>query len=427
MTKNTPLQNWWQLTAIQTATLGMVELVSSPKLALAYGAGTAALSSLIAGLLLWLVGFTIVSMAYEHKSNAIENASAFIGNFGGGLAAIVSIAGFPIWFIYQLYESAKMSHSTALSEETLLSLQVILGIFLGVVSALIATKNLLEILKKSSLAILPVLIALSLAIVYFSKASPDFSTMVISVECISAYIALSFAGMVNLPTFFQHSRSKYDAYLALTAMTLIVFFFQVITIMLCDNISDPFAIFGSFGSDYPILNSIQSFVIVAFLSLLCVNSNLSNLYFAYPSVKFLFSKFKMKHSLCILALINTAIFCATLIFPAAYERLLIGNKVADDFIANLGCALILIFFIREIVKHRPTPLEKLISTVSWIAGCIGTIYAHAYMVGNPLTFGINITVVAYLIAFFIEEPFWSAIELRKLLKKNNEKANTPTD
>ena len=47
-----------------------------------------------------------------------------------------------------------------------------------------------------------------------------------SIPCIIAYVSFLFAGMVNLPTFFRHARSRYDSYIALTFITLIIALFS---------------------------------------------------------------------------------------------------------------------------------------------------------------------------------------------------------
>lgn len=171
-------------------------------------------------------------------------------------------------------------------------------------------------------------------------------------------------------------------------------------------------------------SSIWKFTNVSFLITLLICSNLANLYFSYPSLEAVFPKIKKCKKLFILGLLNTVLYLFTLIFPKIYNILINGNSTADDFIANLGTSLIFIFLIREIVRHRPTRLEKLISTTSWVIGCCVTLYADIKGFKASLIWGIGATMLSFIVAFFIEEPFWSIKELKKFLTLNKKDSDS---
>lgn len=256
-----------------------------------------------------------------------------------------------------------------------------------------------------------------------SDGIPDFTGFTISASCTVSYISFLFAGMVNLPTFFRHARSKYDAYLSLTWITLFVVFFQISSIWISDALVSPYIPFkipvnaSFFGS------LILRITNVSFLLMLLVCSNLVNLYFSYPSWEAVFPKTWKYRKLFLIGLFNTFLYVFTLFYPKIYELLINANNSADDFIANLGTALILIFLVREIVRHRPTALEKIISSTSWIFGCSVTLYTDIKGFNIPLLWGIGATMLSFILAFFIEEPFWSMKKLKDFLavdKKDNE-------
>lgn len=419
-------QNSWHLACIQTASLGLPGIILSPQLANTYGAGTSTVSTLISGLVLWIIGFAIVSMAIEQRRNAIENAEAYIGRPGAKLAALISIIGFPIWYVYQIHETTGSISSVLLDVDGFGIVKNLFGPIIGICIAILALGNVIRIIKNLTVIFLPILLCYYIYLVISSGRIPDFKGFTISASCTVAYISFLFAGMVNLPTFFRHARSRYDAYLSLTWITLIVVFFQISGIWISEALVSPYIPFkipvnaSFFGSlSLRITN-------VLFLLVLLVCSNLVNLYFSYPSWEAIFPKIKKYKKLFLLGVFNTFLYVFTLLYPKFYEFLVNANSSADDFIANLGTALILIFLVREIVRHRPTALEKMISTTSWIIGCFVTIYTDINGFNVPLLWGIGATMLSFIIAFFIEEPFWSTKKLKDFLTVDK-KGNEPPD
>jgi len=286
-------QNFWHLTCIQTASWGLPGLMASVFLKNTFGAGTVILSSLIANLILWLTGFTIVSMAFKEKRNAIENAEAYIGEFGAKLVAIISLFVFPAWYVVQIHVST-VSFSTALNGDHSphIFLANIYGIILGVIIAFLALGKTIRLIRRLNTFVFPLVVIYYLYGLISSGLISEFpEDFVISWLCITVFISAGFSGMVNLPTFFRHARSKYDCYIALTLITLIYIFFEISSMWI-----SPDFLYGVMFK-LPISPSLmQSLMVgianisISIIFLFC--ANLVNIYFAYPSGNSCFLKWK---------------------------------------------------------------------------------------------------------------------------------------
>lgn len=408
-------QNFWQLASIQTASIGVAGVAISRYLVTVYGAGAIIPSAGLSNLILWFVAFAIISMSADNKRNAIENAQDYIGTFPTKIAAIMSMIIFPAWYAFQI-QSTEGSISYALygmpNQRT--GTVIICGLILGVIIAAIARLNLISKAKSVSVFVLPFLLIYYIFSIFISSGSLfDIKTLYLSWPCVMSYVAFWFSGMVNLPTFFRHARSKYDAYLGITFLVLIMYFFEIASIWVGDEV-----LAGLLFKD----NSTSMILVIAnfsFAVLLLMCSNLINIYFAYPSWEFVIPKIKKSARFFIVGIVGSLIYLLARFFPSIHEALRMVINTADDCIANLGVALLLVFSIRVIVQHRPRPFEKMIGAVSWIVGCSAIIASSINRTAMvPLTLGIQVTLLIFGMIIFCEEPFWSFRKLRKWLQEN---------
>ncbi len=95
------------------------------------------------------------------------------------------------------------------------------------------------------------------------------------------------------------------------------------------------------------------------------------------------------------------------------------ERLADNWVANLGAALLFVFLFRIIARHRPRPLEQLVGIAAWIAGCIVTVVAMIDDTDLSLLPGIMTTMLFFALVIYIEEPFWSMKKLRVFLNKKH--------
>ena len=412
-------QNYWQLTCIQTASLGFPGVAISHQFVDHYGINAAFPSILLSGLILWLVGFAIISMAIEQRRNAIENAEVYIGRFGAILVSLISAIGFPIWYIFQTHNTSTSIYNVLHGPQGINSFILsVYGIILGFFVAILALGNSIQKIKKINTYFLPILLCYYLYVLYSSDEIYFPRKFELSLSCTISYISLFFPGMVNLPTFFRHARSKYDAYLSLTFITLIIVFFQIVNIWINPNLLTGTIFKIPSASSYlgQLLIKLTSIIFLV-TALIC--SNLVNLYFSFPSWEMLICWMKDYFKLFFIGVISTIIYILIRVFPKFYQPMIDLNLTADDFIANLGVSLILIFLVRTIVMHRPNPMEKSISLLSWLVGSTMTLYAEIQNFRAPLISGIGATVLFFAVCFYFEEPFWSMKKLKEWIKNNS--------
>ncbi len=355
-------------------------------------------------------------MAIVNRRNAIENAEDYIGKLGARFAALISMAGFPIWFAYQIQGTTSTINNTLCDNQCMGTFATSsCGALLGVVIAFIALGKVIHLIKKLNTFFFPVLICYYFYSAFFSGNICFPDELELSWPCVVAYISVLFSGMVNLPTFFQHARTKYDCYISLTLITIIIVIFQVLSIWMSPEVLKGFLFKFPTGSFYGSL--VLKILNTGFVLILLICSNLVNLYFAYPSWELVIPRLKKLPKFFIIGVIATGLYVLTKVFPEIYEPVNNFNYTADDFIANLGMALVLIFLVRIIVRHRPRRMEKLISCTSWLVGCGVTLYAEMDNFSAPLLSGLWATILFFGVAFFIEEPFWSIKKLKDEIKK----------
>ena len=153
--------------------------------------------------------------------------------------------------------------------------------------------------------------------------------------------------------------------------------------------------------------------------LILICGNLTNTYLAYPSWNHLIRLQNKRNTYIIIAILSTVMYLAEKVFPSTFSVVEKLINVANYCVINLGMSLVLIFFIRMIVLHRPTKFEKAISTSAWLCGCLGTSVTEYYENTNPLLYGIGFPTLFYLAIFFVEEPIWSYIHLKRWLKNKH--------
>jgi hypothetical protein len=82
-------QNFYQLAAIQSVSLGLPAFITGKFLAHSLGTGVAICSIFVGNIILWLVGLTVISTIYQERTNAIQNINGYIGKVGGLLFALI--------------------------------------------------------------------------------------------------------------------------------------------------------------------------------------------------------------------------------------------------------------------------------------------------------------------------------------------------
>lgn len=398
-------QHYWQLTCIQTASLGYPGVIIGKNLSYIYGPNTAILSILIGNLILWLIGITIISMVDKTKSNAIDNVKSYIGKSGGIAFSLILLFAFFNWYAQQISLSLSALNDT-LNLNNILEehITIKIGATLGLLTALLSIGG-IKMLRRITVFFFPLLICYTIYTIISSDYSFDFkSPLILSYPAIITSVLTVLPGYINFPTFFRHSRSKSHSYFALSLITLVTAFFQISTIWMT---------FSNTFSSHILINLIllSLFLLIA---LTCVN--LLNIYLASACIETILPQFSEGKGYAIIGLFGTL----TYTFLQISTPVQFVEDVTNSYIAILGVILVMAFLLKLIVRHRPRPLDKALNMATWILGCvIATVYEIRHLLDgvDSLLVGMRASVIFYLTVLFIEEIVW-AIQMKRLGAKS---------
>lgn len=398
-------QNFFQLACILSAPMGLSSVIVE-ELANKYGAGTAISSIFLGNLILWLIALSIISMASQYRIDAIQNVREYLGKYGALLTALILIFAFLNWFVHHINTSVTILRNIFdFDSYGGKDLIVRLGAALGFFSALLVIGG-IRFLKWMAVISLPGLFCYHLYAIFVSDYSiPSQEGLGLSFFGIISAMLILLPGVINLPTFFRHSRSRADSYLALTLLTIFITFFEISSIWI--RFSNFKQVFSQTGSYLIFFSGITAICIILTLTL----ANLLNIYFASAAWATFIPRFEGAKGHSIIGLLGTAAYTFIQISSPIY----FFEDLANAYIATLGIVMLISFLIRLIVRHRPRTFEKTINGLSWLFGCaVATfleIQNHDQGVYALLS-GVCASSLFFLAIIFIEETVWSA---RKIL------------
>ncbi|MBI3508796.1 MAG: hypothetical protein HY069_04115, partial [Chlamydiia bacterium] len=229
-------QNYIQLASIQSVSLGLPASTVGWILAEQHGPSVAICSILVGNLMLWLIAMAIISMAFEGRSNAIENARSYLGKYGAFFMAFVLLLAFLNWYVLQINASVPLIGRYFQIEDRASIVRI--GVGLGFLTALLSVDG-IRIIKWATTATLPAILAYYVyAMIESNVVSHPLPSWGLSLSAILYAILIFLPGIVNLPTFFRHAKTRANGYLALTLMTLLISFFEIAPIWMRFNGSE---------------------------------------------------------------------------------------------------------------------------------------------------------------------------------------------
>ncbi len=390
-------QSFIHLSVIQTVSLGIPVITVGFRLAEKYGAGVAICSILIGNLILWLIAMTISSMAIEDRSNAVENVKEYLGKYGAFFMVLVLLIAFLNWFVLQINTSIpSIGHYFGIEKKDGL---VRLGAGIGFFTALVSIGG-IRIIKWITTVSFPIVFCYYIFAVLQSNYSLSSAHQWgVALPAVLTTILVLLPGVVNLPTFFRHARTKSDCYLALTIMTLVISFFEIATIWM--TFVDGSGVIG-FGST----SSMFSLATLLFIFISLVTTNLLNIYYASACWECFAPKFEGAKGYAIVGLIGTAAYT----FIQIYTQIQFLEDLANCYIASLGVVLLIAFLVRTIVRHRPRSFQKLINGFCWLVGCLVgtlTIIKNTHDGIDPLLTSVAWSALVFLCIIFMEETIWA--------------------
>lgn len=390
-------QTFFHLSVIQTISLGLPIVFICSSMAQQFGAGVAICSIVLGNLILWLIAIAIISMAIDERNNAIENVKGYLGKYGAFFMALVLIIAFVNWYVYQIHTSAPpIAHYFGITDRSQL---VRLGAGLGFLTALLSIGG-IRIIKWLTVASTPPVVFYYIYAVFQSDFTfRSIDHWGIALPAVISTVLILLPGVVNLPTFFRHARTKADCYLALTIMTIVISLFEISTIWMQVG-DDPHL--GAFTSK----SSLFGLSTLVFILLTLITTNLLNIYFASACWESFAPKFEGAKGYAIVGLIGTAAYT----FIQVYPPIQFMEDAADCYIGSLGVVLLIAFLVRIIVRHRPRLFEQWINGFCWFIGCLAATVAIAHNPADettPLLHGVTWSAATFLVVLFVEETIWA--------------------
>ncbi len=397
-------QNFWQLTCIQSASQSIPGLLVGGILSRQYGPKTAILSICVGNLILWMIGLGVISMAFKERKNAVENVRGFLGKGSSIAMAVILILAFLSWYMLEIHSSIE-AIAPLFHLNSNLDLTIFGGVF-GVIIAFISIGG-IRLIRHITVFSFPFLICFVLYQIFTSDLTIiESSHWGLSFTAIITIVAITLPGTVNLPTFFRHSHSRADSFLAITLIAFFFVLFQIFSIF--TNMSTPIDLL--FGHEALSKTALYPFIVLMFVILLSISLNLINIYFASAGLELICPGLAGGKGNLVVGLIGTAIY-VVLVNP---DKMVFLENVTDNFIANLGVVLLISFLIKTVVKHRPRTFELIINSICWAIGSIVAVIVHVNYPLDPnkaLIFGVGGTIISFLCIIFIEETIWAIKKL----------------
>lgn len=385
--------------------MGLYVMLVGKQIATTYGAGVAITSICIGNLVLWIIGLSMFSMTYKGKGDAkhaIENVLSYLGRPIAFVAALVVMVAFLSWFPTQI--NAQMDFTNELLAQVpgwTKTIRLIVSIVMAFIMIGVSTLG-IKAIKWACTAIFPLLVLFTLYAV-FNRTVP-FSEIKwgVSIQGIILSIVIIFPGIINLPTFFRHARSKADGIFALTLMTLFVIGFEIATIwfQVAPNQGGIFAPFSL--SEGWTANLV---IVLGFVALATFCVNIVNIYFASAALEIVVPNITDARGYALIGILGI------LALNFFKSNALIGaiQTVTNNFIGSLGIILVAGYLARTIITHRHRIFEKQINIFCWAVGCVTSfvLYLLTREVVHSFTISIAAAVLTFLIIIFIEETVWS--------------------
>lgn len=399
-------QKWYHLCVILSSLFSLPMIVIGNQLAKLHTPGTAICSILVGNLILWVTGLTVVTMAIEERSNAIDNVRNYLGSIGTTLIWIFMMLSILNWFALQLdfVIPSIGAFFEVYDQKTLICFAISIGLLTTFLSL-----GGIQLIKWATFITFPLIFFYYLFSIIQSNISINsLGSLELSFSAIVTTLLVFLPGTINLPTLFRHSQSKADSYLGLSIYILLVSFYQISTIWMRFTNN-----WGITYDDY----SFYSFVIFLFILLTLIFINLGNIYYATALCERYMPRMAKMIGLAF-GIVGTGYYL--FIQKYHYYPIHIITGLTNSFLAGLGVVLLIGYLIRMIVQHRPRKNEKTLNLLCWIVGCIVAAFFVFFNIKDyvkPFFMGTFASASSFLIIIFIEENIWATKKVLSHRKK----------
>ncbi len=367
-------QSWLQLLSIQAAgSLCLPVIMVGQVICQKYG-WVAALYSIAAGnVFLLAIGLGFAALSSLRPQTTVQHACHYFGKRGGPLFATLMILSMLGWFAIQLnVMSLSLGQLLAFGGITIPPL--FLNITLGAVLSCIMCFG-MRAMKTLSNFSAP-LLALTLLYSLFSAhgAMPGGASLAISgLGGISLVIGSAIAAAIDLPTFFQHARSRKDALVgALLLYGLIVPCIEAVGVYLA-AVTGGHSILEVFQNGHGLLWGIWISCFVLFSGL---TTNTANLYSAITASFSLLGKLSVITRTLGLGAIGIVIACFNPL--GNMEGVLDMLSVT---IGSMGAVILSSYFLELCKRSSGATISSLISWIVGVAVGLSTFFFHYTLTG----------------------------------------------
>lgn len=360
MSKKVTDQSWLQLTSIQAGGIICLPVIMVGQvLCEQYGLASSLLAIGIGNAVLLLLGLVAASMSCSRRQSTVEHAAIYFGKRGTiifGLTMMLSLVG---WFAIQL-NMMSLSLEDILRSTYIAASPVSLNIFFGILLTALILYGIRGIGVFANLTMPLLILTLAYAIFSASKTStPEHQSYTISYwGGVSLIIGVEIAAVVDLPTFFQHSKSTKDGLISITLLhILVVPIIEFVGVYLAHK-SGGGTILEVFKSGHGFLWNLW---VALFLIFAGITTNNANLYSAVVNTKDIFGKLSFKKRAILLGSVATLLSCTNPLMHIEFILNLFGI-----FIGSMG-AVMLSGYILEKTSGLPSS-KAFCSMFSWIIG-----------------------------------------------------------
>lgn len=399
-------QNFWHLATIQAAALGLPVFFIGGKLAGEFGLGVAISSLCIGNLVLWLIALSMFAMTYTRAGeaeNAMQNVFAYFGKTASWVASLILLFAFVTWFSLQIKTQMIFMERFLLNYP---SWSPTSGIRLGIFFACITTFGAMggiRFIRWVCLISFPLFFLYILYIFFTNVALEGISTKFEwSFYAVIAVVLLLLPGMINLPTFFRHARSRADGIMGLTLMTVFVTLMQAGSIWFSQAMKG-----GEMLLPYTIRTgwTLDLLVVLAFVILLTFCVNLVNVYFASAALETLTPNFANARGFAVIGLMGTLVY--GLLQTASVLHAV--EVLTTHYIGCLGVMLLAGYLLRLVTQHRPRPMEQHVNFICWGIGCAVATVLFFLVAEEGVSFigGIVASALSFVLFVFVEETVWA--------------------
>ena len=268
-----------------------------------------------------------------------------------------------------------------------------LGVILGVLIAVMSYGGIVLIRKVCVAAFIFVLCLFSISFFLF-KSDFAFDGFHFSLLGTASVVLVSLSGLINLPTFFRHSRSKADSVFALTLITVFISLFQFLGIS-----SGFFATFNGVGNFFECGTSCVLFA-VSYVLVTAVCVNLGNVYFASAVLEFFFPNARKSIGYILIGL------CGSLFYAlfGSSDLFVFTENIVEGFIVNLSVVLLMAFICKIVMHYKPRLVEKWADNICWFLGCIASFYVANHSTSGyyeSISAGVVTSILCFVVFLFI--------------------------